>query len=171
VIVTTASESSDLSACGNWDVESSQSKRDRDRQDRIALAWDLRVYELERTFALSMAPPVNTQGDSQPARNVQERTLAYVRIAATRWAIHEIDAALTRIENGDYGHCEWCSRPIAPELLATSPIGRLCSQCRAGDWPSSQAGPSTDGARRKPGNQTARRSIIADMLRHRPDLS
>jgi DnaK suppressor protein len=46
----------------------------------------------------------------------------------------EIDAALKRIEDGTYGTCEVCGRPIAPERLAAIPWARLCidDQRRAG---------------------------------------
>jgi DnaK suppressor protein len=38
----------------------------------------------------------------------------------------EIDAALQRIEDGTYGICENCGKPIAPERLAAIPWTRLC---------------------------------------------
>jgi DnaK suppressor protein len=38
----------------------------------------------------------------------------------------EIDAALRRIEDGTYGVCERCGKPITPERLAAIPWARLC---------------------------------------------
>jgi RNA polymerase-binding protein DksA len=38
----------------------------------------------------------------------------------------EIDAALKRIEDGTYGICEVCGKPIAAERLAAIPWTRLC---------------------------------------------
>ncbi len=38
----------------------------------------------------------------------------------------EIDAALRRIDDGTYGICEVCGKPIAPERLAAIPWARLC---------------------------------------------
>jgi RNA polymerase-binding protein DksA len=40
--------------------------------------------------------------------------------------IGEIDAALQRIEEGTYGICENCGKPISPERLAAIPWARLC---------------------------------------------
>jgi DnaK suppressor protein len=40
--------------------------------------------------------------------------------------VAEIDAALRRIEDGTYGLCEQCGKPIAPERLAAIPWARLC---------------------------------------------
>jgi DnaK suppressor protein len=105
----------------------------------LALAWDLRVHELERAFALSIAPQVSTPSESVREWTAQERALACVRIAATQWAIQEIEAALTRIEDGEYGDCEWCTRPIPHELLAVAPMRRLCRQCWTGQESTSEA--------------------------------
>jgi RNA polymerase-binding transcription factor DksA len=38
----------------------------------------------------------------------------------------EIDAALQRIDDGTYGICENCGKPIAPERLMAIPWTRLC---------------------------------------------
>jgi RNA polymerase-binding protein DksA len=38
----------------------------------------------------------------------------------------EIDAALQRIEDGTYGFCENCGKPIGAERLAAIPWARLC---------------------------------------------
>jgi RNA polymerase-binding transcription factor DksA len=38
----------------------------------------------------------------------------------------EIDAALRRIDDGTYGICEVCGKPIPPERLAAIPWARLC---------------------------------------------
>jgi len=38
----------------------------------------------------------------------------------------EIDAALARIEDGTYGTCEVCGKPIGAERLAAIPWARLC---------------------------------------------
>jgi RNA polymerase-binding protein DksA len=38
----------------------------------------------------------------------------------------EIDAALQRIEDGTYGTCEICGKPIGADRLAAIPWARLC---------------------------------------------
>jgi RNA polymerase-binding protein DksA len=40
--------------------------------------------------------------------------------------LSEIDAALQRIEDGTYGICENCGKPIGAERLAAIPWTRLC---------------------------------------------
>jgi RNA polymerase-binding protein DksA len=40
--------------------------------------------------------------------------------------IAEIDAALARIENGTYGTCSVCGKPIGEERLEAIPYAKLC---------------------------------------------
>ncbi len=40
--------------------------------------------------------------------------------------LREIDAALARMDDGTYGMCEDCGKPIAPERLAAIPWTRFC---------------------------------------------
>ena len=43
--------------------------------------------------------------------------------------LREIDAALRRIDDGSYGDCERCERPINPRRLDADPTARLCIDC------------------------------------------
>jgi DnaK suppressor protein len=40
--------------------------------------------------------------------------------------LKDIDHALARLEDGSYGTCEICGKPIAAERLAAIPWARLC---------------------------------------------
>ena len=42
----------------------------------------------------------------------------------------EVDAALARIDNGTYGFCSNCSKPIMPERLAVLSYAKLCMACQ-----------------------------------------
>jgi RNA polymerase-binding protein DksA len=44
--------------------------------------------------------------------------------------IHEIDAALDRIEDKTFGVCERCSKPISEKRLLAIPYARLCIKCK-----------------------------------------
>jgi DnaK suppressor protein len=46
-----------------------------------------------------------------------------------RNALLQIEAALQRIEDGDYGYCQECGENIAPARLEVDPSARLCIQC------------------------------------------
>ena len=43
--------------------------------------------------------------------------------------IHDVDAALERLEAGNYGLCEECDDPIRPERLLADPLTRFCLGC------------------------------------------
>ncbi len=43
--------------------------------------------------------------------------------------ISAIDAALSRIENGTYGKCLSCEKPISAERLAAVPSATKCRNC------------------------------------------
>ena len=45
--------------------------------------------------------------------------------------IEEIDEALGRIEDGTYGQCERCRKPIDEERLKAMPTARYDAQCQA----------------------------------------
>ena len=44
--------------------------------------------------------------------------------------IHEIDAAIEKIEDKTYGLCERCNSPIPGKRLSVIPYARLCVQCK-----------------------------------------
>ena len=100
-------------------------RADRDLRDMMALAWDLRVHELEQ--ALAPSPPLDDDAPSDHGQR-QRRGLARVRAAATRRAVQEI-ATLSRLDDGC---CEECEREIPRELLRAAPAGRLCISRLAG---------------------------------------
>ncbi|MEO1089208.1 MAG: TraR/DksA C4-type zinc finger protein [Pseudomonadota bacterium] len=46
--------------------------------------------------------------------------------------IERIDAALGRLDRGDYGYCARCEEPIAAPRLAHDPAAPLCLHCASG---------------------------------------
>ncbi|GAB6875869.1 TraR/DksA C4-type zinc finger protein [Thermaerobacter litoralis] len=44
-------------------------------------------------------------------------------------ALHDIDAALARLEDGTYGYCQRCGRPIPRERLEVLPATPFCVEC------------------------------------------
>ncbi|HYJ45785.1 MAG TPA: TraR/DksA family transcriptional regulator [Pyrinomonadaceae bacterium] len=46
-------------------------------------------------------------------------------------AVAEIDEALTRIEDGTYGQCERCGKPIDERRLEAMPTARFDAACQA----------------------------------------
>jgi DnaK suppressor protein len=48
---------------------------------------------------------------------------------AQRRELQQIDAALTRIDAGEYGVCRDCEQEIDPRRLAALPYALLCTEC------------------------------------------
>lgn len=44
-------------------------------------------------------------------------------------ALAEVEAALARLDQGTYGRCEVCGKPIAPARLEAKPAARRCITC------------------------------------------
>ena len=55
-----------------------------------------------------------------------DRELDYSLEENSETVLREIDAALQRIEDGTYGVCERCGKPIEEERLEAIPWTRLC---------------------------------------------
>jgi RNA polymerase-binding transcription factor DksA len=53
-----------------------------------------------------------------------------VQQAAVRRVVEDIEAALDRLETGEYGNCERCGRPIPVERLELLPYARCCVGCQ-----------------------------------------
>jgi DnaK suppressor protein len=44
--------------------------------------------------------------------------------------IDQVDRALSRVEDGSYGSCDNCGRPIEPARLKALPRTLLCTSCK-----------------------------------------
>lgn len=61
-----------------------------------------------------------------------DRELDLVLSAQARGAVVEIDRALAKIDNGNYGVCEQCAQPIPHARLKALPYASLCVACKSG---------------------------------------
>lgn len=53
--------------------------------------------------------------------------------AGLRGLLDEVDAALTRIDDGSFGLCDRCHDPIEVERLAVDPMTKVCLECLSDD--------------------------------------
>jgi len=69
----------------------------------------------------------------KPDENAQE-IMDYSTDLATEQilekALSEIDGALKRIENGTYGICRYCKKPIGAKRLMARPVASSCISCK-----------------------------------------
>ncbi len=65
------------------------------------------------------------------ASNERERELTLMLGDRDRDRLGEVDTALERIEDKDYGLCEECGEPIGQERLRALPFTTLCVECKS----------------------------------------
>ena len=69
----------------------------------------------------------------KPDENAQE-IMDYSTDLATEQILEktliEIDGALKRIENGTYGICRYCKKPIGAKRLMARPVASSCISCK-----------------------------------------
>ena len=62
--------------------------------------------------------------------NAYSRDVLFNLSETQRQQILDIDAALERIANGEYGICMKCGEEIAPRRLEVRPFSRYCIECK-----------------------------------------
>src|ERR1700753_811735 len=99
-----------------------------ERADTLA-----RMAGLEREFSdiVTATQAANTDDEHDPegATIAYEREHVVALLDQAREHLAAIDEALTRLDAGDYGRCEACGQPIAPERLAARPTATQCVAC------------------------------------------
>lgn len=79
-----------------------------------------------REFMLAEVDIDPEEGDVE----IFEREKNAALIAILERKVKDIDAALASMEKGNYGICERCGEPIAPERLEVKPDATLCLNCQ-----------------------------------------
>jgi DnaK suppressor protein len=85
--------------------------------------------EFDEVVAASRASNADDEHDPEGATIAFERQQVVALLEQARARLADVEAALARREAGDYGICENCGRPIAPERLAARPAARTCIDC------------------------------------------
>lgn len=85
--------------------------------------------DLDGVAAAALGANIDDEHDPEGATVAFEREqLAALRDRATH-SLAELDAALTRLDEGTYGTCEVCEAAISDERLAALPATRRCVSC------------------------------------------
>lgn len=114
------------------------SPRDQDDEIRARLAdlrrsADRRASDLVNDFdaIVAAASDVATDDEHDPEGHTiaWERQLLAALLAETRETIAGIEAAEQRLDDGRYGICTICNRPIAVDRLDALPATPTCVDC------------------------------------------
>ena len=85
--------------------------------------------EFDEVVAASRSSNADDEHDPEGATIAFERQQVVALLEQARQRLADVEAALARREEGSYGICESCGRPIAPERLAARPAARTCIDC------------------------------------------
>jgi DnaK suppressor protein len=85
--------------------------------------------EFDGVVAASQSSNADDEHDPEGATIAFERQQVVALLEQARRRLSDVDAALARRQGGEYGVCENCGRPIAPERLAARPAARTCIDC------------------------------------------
>ncbi len=64
------------------------------------------------------------------ATNTFERERDFALVENLDGLLQKVDRALAKLEEGSYGICDRCGKPIAPERLEAMPAASLCLACQ-----------------------------------------
>jgi RNA polymerase-binding transcription factor DksA len=89
---------------------------------------EARKLLLKRRESLCREAPEATLGD--PAASWRDwESQAAAGAELTRHELDEIEAALRRIDEGNYGFCEACGGPMGLQRIRAIPEARFCLSC------------------------------------------
>ncbi|MFE6159563.1 TraR/DksA family transcriptional regulator [Streptomyces sp. NPDC056486] len=105
---------------------------DLSADDLAALRENLHEQLLFRRDQLQqLSASAMTRADTLLDRQSAARTEVRVKLAASaRMVLADVEAALGRMDRGDYGACHLCLWPIARERLMIVPQAGFCARCQ-----------------------------------------
>lgn len=100
----------------------------RERLDLLASLGDA----FDEIVASSRDSNADDEHDPEGSTIAFERAQLDAVVKQTRHQLVEIEAALERLDSGQFGVCERCGLPIAPARLDARPVARTCLACASG---------------------------------------
>lgn len=102
---------------------------DRDRLNERII--ELRDFAIKATTYLEDENDTNDNHPADDASSLVERQTDMSLLHNLEREMVDIRQALNRIDEGTYGTCEVCGRPIADKRLLARPMATTCIQCQA----------------------------------------
>jgi RNA polymerase-binding transcription factor DksA len=100
-------------------------------EDLAALRENLHEQRLFRQEQLRLlAGPVTSRAEDRRQRAAAQIEVRVKLAASARMVLTDVEAALTRMNEGSYGACHLCRRPIERERLVIVPQARYCARCQ-----------------------------------------
>jgi DnaK suppressor protein len=91
----------------------------------------LAALERDHVGIIEAATSANSDDEHDPegATIAFEREQVAALLDQTREHLTEVDAALSRLDEGQYGQCERCGKPIGAARLEARPTATTCISC------------------------------------------
>jgi len=105
---------------------------DLQKAEALLIARRAELEDLQRLSEAAQGPVMLDQqsvGRLSRMDAMQQQAMAQAQDRARQKERVMIDAALTRIRDGDYGYCAECGEEIAEKRLALNPSAALCIRC------------------------------------------
>ena len=83
----------------------------------------------EAELAIDRAAAADALAGQLDPDSILERELAELSATRAQRTVADIDDALSRMEDGSYGICESCGRPMPVARLEALPHARTCVRC------------------------------------------
>ncbi|MFF3017324.1 TraR/DksA family transcriptional regulator [Streptomyces sp. NPDC057939] len=99
-----------------------------DRADTLARTAAL-GREFDGIVAANALVAIDDEHDPEGGSTAFERAHVAALIKRGREHLEELDRALERLEQGEYGRCEDCGGTIPPERLEIRPAATTCVHC------------------------------------------
>ncbi|MFE2534610.1 TraR/DksA family transcriptional regulator [Streptomyces sp. NPDC059371] len=100
-------------------------------EDFAVLRENLREQLLFRREQLQQLSDAATRADTFLDRRTAAQMEVRVKLAASAgMVLTDVEAALARMDQGHYGVCHLCRRPMARERLMIVPQARYCGRCQ-----------------------------------------
>ena len=112
--------------------ESAESTTHLSAEDLAALRENLHEQRLFRQEQLHrLTGPVASRAEDRLRQRAASQIEVHVKLAASaRMVLADVEAALARMNEGGYGICHLCRRPIDRERLMIVPQARYCGRCQ-----------------------------------------
>ncbi|MEI7057430.1 TraR/DksA C4-type zinc finger protein [Nocardioides sp. CCNWLW239] len=101
-----------------------------ERRQTLTRLADL-TDDFDAVVAASRDTNADDEHDPEGATIAFERSQVQSVVRQVRRHLDEVDAALERLDQGTYGTCESCGRPIGEGRLEARPAARTCITCAA----------------------------------------
>ena len=109
-------------------MDEARARLEAERERTLAHLASLN-HDYDGVVAASRDSNADDEHDPEGATIAFERSQIGALVRQARQRLDEIDAAVGRVDDGTYGICEQCGRPIGEPRLEARPTAATCIDC------------------------------------------